>query len=297
MNPNAPRQRGWPIGARPRALAVALGALAAVGALAACGDPPPPKTAPLPTEEARADYGAYSHSLARVIEGALAGKAPPPHALCPGDGKDDVRATAASERQKFAALGPQPALVMVSVKVSLSAHGRAGLAPEDFNDVATATPHAFVHARSLVGPNGHTSWAEVTGYVAGMEAPQENRAKLTDLAAPLQSELSALTTGLRADGCTAKLLTGEELDALPYAMGKDERETILTEMKTVARGLPRACKAARSAEPPWEVHFHHVEAIFRGAGSLAKVRARLRVFGESPCLGPIDVTKVVRDAS
>jgi hypothetical protein len=30
---------------------------------------------------------------------------------------------------------------------------------------------------------------------------------------------------------------------------------------------------------------------------LAKVRARLRVFGESPCVGPIEVVKLVREAA
>lgn len=274
---------------------LAVVALAPVVGIA-CGDPPPPKSAPLPPAEAQADFGTYSRSLARTLNDALAGRPVPPHALCPGDGKDDVRATAAADRQKFAALGPQPALVMVSVKASLSADGRAGLAAEEFNDVQTQTPHAFVHARSLSNPSGPTSWAEVGGYVAGMEAPQENRAKLDALAGPLKGELVTLLEGLRG-GCTAKLLDGEQLDALPYAMGKDERETILSEMKTVARGLPRACKAARATDGPWEVHFHHVEGIFRGAGSLAKVRARLRVYGEAPCVGPVEVTRVVRDAT
>jgi len=276
-------------------LALVAAALAPVVCVA-CGDPPPPKSAPLPPAEAQADFGTYSRSLARTLQDALAGRPAPAHVLCPGDGKDDVRATPAADRQKFAALGPEPALVMVSVKASLSADGRAGLAAEDFNDVPTQTPHAFVHVRSLSSPNGQTSWAEVGGYVAGMETPQENRVKLDALAGPLKGELGALLEGLRG-GCSAKLLDGEQLDALPYAMGKDERETILAEMKTVARGLPRACKAARAAGGPWEVHFHHVEAIFRGAGSLAKVRARLRVHGEAPCVGPVEVTRVVRDAT
>lgn len=181
---------------------------------------------------------------------------------------------------------------MSGVKLSLSSPVKNGTPPAEAQDVAGPDLVTFLHARSVTGPNEKVSWAELRGYVAGMEKPQENRARVDALVAPLARDLGALTKEA-SGGCDLHLLDDADLGALPYPLSDDERDVILNEMKTVARGVPRACRATTFAKGPWEVHFHHVDAVFRGAGHLAKVRARLRISGDAPCLGPVEVVQIV----
>ncbi len=265
-------------------------ALALLGSVA-CGGPPPAAHAPPVPDEAKAGFGPYTVSAGRAVAAALMGSAVPAHFTC--GGAADLRATAAEEKAKLAPLGAMVDIVTVGFKVSLSARGREGLAPEEAQDVATGKLTAFVHARSLVGPNGKLTWVDANGYLAGMEVPAENRAEIARLVRPVATGLEETLGGLASEACVLHLMTAEDLDALPYPLQKDERDVLLSQMKTMARQLPRACRAARSGRPPWEVHFHHLDVVLRGNGMLARARARARIEGDGICLSPAEVLQVV----
>jgi hypothetical protein len=236
--------------------------------------------------------GGYSVAVGQALSDVLAGREGPAFLSC-GDARADLRATPAAEKAKFATLGPSPTLVMVGLKVSLSALAKDGTDPGLIEGARTSgPPSAFIDARSLVGPNGKVTWVELTGQLSGFRMPLDNRISVTQLVAPLGPDLAAFASGL-ASGCNVALLTESDLDALPYEVQKDERDTILVGMKRVSLGLPQACRAAAQVDKPWEVHFHHADAVFRGAGHMARVRARMHVEGNAPCLGPIEIEQVI----
>jgi hypothetical protein len=224
--------------------------------------------------------GAYSVALGQALADVLSGKEPPSYLAC-ANAASDVRATEASEKAKFASLGPSPQMVMVGLKVTLSSAGQA--AGEDVS---------FLDARSLTPPNGKVTWVELTGQVTKMRMPLDDRARTEKIAAPLGPDLGSFANGL-ANGCSATLLTESDLDLLPYEVQKDERDTIMLGMKRVQAGLPVACRAAELGRGGWDVHFHHADAVFRGAGKMARVRSRMHIEGNGPCLGPVEVEQVI----
>jgi hypothetical protein len=220
--------------------------------------------------------GAYSVEAGRAMLRVIAGMEPPQFVLC-ADAHADIRATKAYEKGKLLSLGASPELVMVGLKVTLSS-------------ITDGAP-SFIDARSLTGPNGQLAWIELSGQQKVVRAPLENRVGLDKLAAPLGADLSAFVAGLGGP-CNARLLSESDLDALPYEVGKDERDTIMIGMRRVKEAMPNACRAAADPSSGWEVHFHHADAVFRGNGQLARVRARMHIEGNAPCLGPIEVEQV-----
>ena len=243
----------------------------------ACGPPSGPAATPPPPASV-ATMGKYSVSLGRSVEEILAGAAPPPWLLC-ADPRTDVRATTASEREKFSILGPAPQLVMSGLKVSLSAGGKDSAG-------------AFVDGRTLTGPNEKVTWVELTGQSGSMRVPFDNRVKLSDLAAPLGPDLQSFVSGL-ASACQPPLLEEADLDALPYEVSKDERDAIMVGMRRVKDNVRGSCGAAAAAQGPWEVHFHHADLVYRGAGHMARVRTRLHIEGTSVCAGPIEIEQLI----
>jgi hypothetical protein len=224
--------------------------------------------------------GAYSVALGQALTDVLSGKEAPAFLAC-ADPKKDLRATEMSEKQKFAALGPSPQLVMVGLKVTLSS-----IAQHEGDDVA------FIDGRTLTPPNGKVAWVELRGDVTKIRMPLDDRARLDKVAAPLGNDLATFVNGM-AGGCNVPLLTETDLDALPYEVQKDERDTIMVGMRTVKAGLPIACRAAEQGHGAWEVHFHHADAVYRGAGKMARVRSRMHLEGSAPCLGPVEVEQVM----
>ena len=253
--------------------------IASTLAIAACG-PPQERAVTPPPPAAVATMGKYSVSLGRSVSEVLMGAAPPPWLTC-ADASADIRATQASERQKFAILGPAPTLVMSGLKVSLSAAGR--------DPQATGV---FVDGRTLTGPNEKVTWVELTGQTGALRVPFDNRVKLSELAAPLGPDLQAFVAGL-ADSCHASLLEEADLDALPYEVSKDERDAIMVGMRRVKDNLKGSCSAAGAAQGPWEVHFHHADLVYRGNSHMARVRTRLHIEGTSVCAGPIEIEQVI----
>lgn len=224
--------------------------------------------------------GKYSVSLGRSVSDVLMGAAPPAWLTC-ADPAGDIRATAASEKQKFAILGGSPTLVMSGLKVSLSAPAKDPQAGG-----------AFIDGRTLTGPNEKVTWVELAGQSGPLRVPFDNRVKLSELGAPLGTDLAAFVLGL-SSSCTAPLLEESDLDALPYEVQKDERDAIMVGMRRVKDNLKGSCLAAGNAAPPWEVHFHHADLVYRGAGHMARVRTRLHVEGTSVCAGPIEIEQVI----
>lgn len=253
---------------------MSLSLVAAVAA--ACGPPSVPAATP-PPPAAVASMGKYSVALARSVQEILAGAAPPPWLTC-ADARADIRATLPSEREKFAILGPAPQLVMSGLKVSLSAGGKDSAG-------------AFVDGRTLTGPNEKVRWVELTGQTGSMRMPFDNRLKVSDLAAPLGPDLQAFVSSL-ASSCQAPLLEEADLDALPYEVSKDERDAIMVGMRRVKDNLRGSCAAAAAGQGPWEVHFHHADLVYRGAGHMARVRTRLHIEGTSVCAGPIEIEQI-----
>lgn len=246
-------------------------------AAVACGPAVEPAVTP-PPPTAVASMGKYSVALGRSVQEVLSGAAPAPWLTC-ADARTDIRATPASEREKFAVLGPAPQLVMSGLKVSLSA-------------AAKDTSGVFVDGRTLTGPNEKVTWVELTGQSGTMRVPFDNRIKLGDLSAPLGPDLSAFVTNLGAS-CQATLLEESDLDALPYEVSKDERDAIMVGMRRVKDNLRGSCAAAGAAQGPWEVHFHHADLVYRGAGHMARVRTRLHIEGTSVCAGPIEIEQLI----
>jgi hypothetical protein len=224
--------------------------------------------------------GGYSVALGQALADVLSGKDAPAFLTC-ADPKKDVRATDMSEKQKFAALGPSPQLVMVGLKVTLSS-----VAQGENADIA------FIDGRTLTPPNAKVAWVELKGDATKLRMPLDDRAPLDKIAAPLGVDLAAFANGM-ANGCNVPLLTETDLDALPYEVQKDERDTIMVGMRTVKAGLPIACRAAEQGHGAWEVHFHHADAVYRGAGKMARVRSRMHIEGSAPCLGPVEVVQVM----
>ncbi len=254
-----------------------LGFVVMAGAGPACGPPSEPAATP-PPPAAVATMGKYSVALGRSVQEILTGAAPPQWLTC-ADPKTDIRSTQKSERDKFAILGPAPQLVMSGLKVSLSSGGKE-------------SSGAFVDGRTLTGPNEKVTWVELTGQTGSMRVPFDNRAKLADLAAPLGPDLQAFVGGL-SGSCQASLLEEADLDALPYEVSKDERDAIMVGMRRVKDNLRGSCGAAAAGQGPWEVHFHHADLVFRGAGHMARVRTRLHIEGTSVCAGPIEIEQLI----
>jgi hypothetical protein len=170
---------------------------------------------------------------------------------------------------------------MVGLKVTLSS-----VAKGENADIA------FIDGRTLTPPNGKVAWVELKGDATKLRMPLDDRAPLDKIAAPLGNDLAVFANGM-ANGCIVPLLTESDLDALPYEVQKDERDTIMVGMRTVKAGLPAACRAAEQGHGTWEAHFHHADAVYRGAGKMARVRARMHIEGTAPCLGPIEVEQVI----
>jgi len=267
-----------------------VGALVTNAFNASCGGPPAPIAASLPPETRTQSFGAFSLAAGAAAQRALLGQEVPAHFLCGGS---DLSATSAADRTKFRELGPTPSVVMAGFRVSLSSKARAsGVPAEEPRDVPGASPLVFVHGRTFTGPDEKTSWVELAGYLATMEGPHENRRAVSALAPPIAAGLDAVLVALGQPACEVPVLSGATLDALPYAVSADEKQTILSEMATVTRGLPRVCRAVQFSASSWEAHFHHADLVFRGNGRLARVRARASIVQDRLCLGPAEIMKI-----
>lgn len=229
-------------------------------------------------------------SAGGAVQRALLGQPVPAHFLCGGN---DLGTTSEADRTKFRELGPMPSVVMAGFRVSLSSKARASGVPADEpRDVPGPAPLAFVHGRTFTGPDEKTTWVELSGYLATMEGPHQNRRPVADFAAPIRMGLDTALGALAQPACSVPVLSSATLDALPYPVSADERQTILSEMATVTRGLPRVCRAVQFSAGNWEAHFHHADLVFRGNGRLARVRTRASIVQDRLCLGPAEIMKI-----
>ncbi len=210
------------------------------------------------------------------------------------DPANDLRGTDDASRKTVAPIGGNAQLVLVATKLSLVSPAKSDVDVAMVPDYPGSGPvRAFVQAYAITSPAGKSSWADLNGYLAALEEPNAERSAVSSLAEPLRVELTHLVEGLAAPACAANVLTGADLDLLPFPPEKDERDLILAKMAEISRALPRICKATQRAAGPWEAHFSHLEAVYRGNSNVAKVRAKLHIQHGALCLGKPEVIKVI----
>ena len=265
---------------------------------AACG---PSKPANAPERPAAAwtapasasGFGAPAVDASRAMLAAAQGRTYDPGWNC-ADPNADIRATSAETKQRVAPLGAMASMVLAAVKLTLVAPAKSDVNVADVPDYPGKGPvRVFLHAYATVSPDGHLSWADLSGYLAALEEPNPERVPMTSLAAPLRAELERLVDAASSPSCGVTIMNAQDLDALPYPLQKDERDVILAKLGQVTRALPKTCKTAASAGGAWEVHFSHLETVVRGGSTLATLRSKLSIQNGALCLGRVEVVKVV----
>jgi hypothetical protein len=266
--------------------------------VASCGPAKPANAPDHPAStwsapESAKGFGAPAVDGARAMLAAAQGHAFDPGWAC-ADPATDIRGTTAETKSTVAPLGAMASIVLAAVKLTLVAPARSDVNVADVPDYPGAGPvRVFMQAYATVSPEGHVSWADVSGYLAALEEPNKERAPISSLATPLRTELERLVGAASAPECGVPIMTAQELDALPYPLQKDERDVILAKLAQVTRGLPRTCKTAASAGGAWEAHFSHLETVVQGGASLATLRSKLSIQNGALCLGRVEVVKVV----
>jgi hypothetical protein len=205
-----------------------------------------------------------------------------------------------------AALGPAPDIIYAAVVVDFSSPA-GSFQPEDVVDTPGAQKATvFFQARALVSPDAHASWMEANppdpdhprpwAYLAALEEPNPERAKLDDLVEPIHSGLAALVKPGAGGTCDVPISTSADLDRLPYALDLDAKQIFAARADALRRELPRFCATLGKAQGPWEVHVSLVEAGFKSGSDVATLRAPVHVQGGAPCLGPVDIVKVGKES-
>jgi hypothetical protein len=250
-------------------------------------------SAPPPAGDPRTDnFGTTAISAAQAMLDAATKPSHDPRWDCV-DPATDLRGTPDDVKTRLAALGAlsrKADLMMVAVVMTFDSPA-GSFDPNDVVDVRNATtpPRVFFHANALVGPDAMVSWTQAHAYLAALEEPNDDRASVGDLVDPLKGDLKRLIDGAASEACNVPIANENDLDALPYELDRDTRQTFLAGFDSERRKLPKTCKAVGQGAGPWEVHFSHVEAGFRAGSFVAKLRSQMRITGGTPCLGPVEV--------
>ena len=289
-----------------RAVSVALAALSvACGGGGATADArarwagavahPPPATLGLAiVDGARAMWLAATHASAD------------PRWQC-ADPARDLRATAPSTAAALAPMGASPELAFAAMVVTFTSPAQ-GYAPDDVVDLkGAAGARVFFQARALVSPDGHVGWMETSApdparprpwaYLSAIELPSEDSARLDALPPAFGVELRRLVDAASSPACDVPIATTADLDRLAYDIDRDTRDLFAAREAELRRKLPRFCALVSRGVGPWQVHVSHLEAGFRDprTSTVATLRARVRLSGGAPCLGPVEVPRTGRD--
>jgi hypothetical protein len=218
------------------------------------------------------------------------------------DGTADLRTTPMDVGYKLAPLGPSPDLVYAAIVVSFSSPAGTFLPGDVIDTPGAQKATVFFQARALVSPDGHASWMEANppdtdhprpwAYIAALEEPNPERARVDDVVEPLRGGFQQLLRSAGGGSCDVPITKPGDLDRLPYALDLDAKAIFAARAEMLRIELPRFCGTVGKAAGPWEAHVSFVEAGFKSGSNVATVRAPARITGGAPCLLPVEVVKV-----